>query len=76
MIIRLIPEKIIECIPSDEELSDQSIMESIYVIRKLKALAESQEIGFIEVDPTKESDGQRYSDKFEIWFRVGTFIII
>lgn len=74
MKIILIPKKVIESIPSDEVLSDSSIMESLYTIRLLKALAESLENGYIDVNDSKKSNGQVYSDKYEIWFQVETFI--
>lgn len=45
MNIKLIADKVFETIPSEDELIDLSILESFYVIRKLKALVESLENG-------------------------------
>jgi len=49
MKVKLIPENIFKNIPSEEELVDMSILESIYIIRKLKACIVSEKNGFIEV---------------------------
>lgn len=56
----------IENLYSEKELSDLSIVESFYVIRILKALAESLENGFIEVSEMNEN-GQVFSEKYNIW---------
>jgi len=53
-------------ISSEEDLSDCSILESFYAIRKLKALAESLEEGSIEINDSK--NGQIFSAKYDIWF--------
>jgi len=53
-------------ISSEEDLSDCSMMESFYAIRKLKALAESLEKGSIEINDSKS--GQIFSKKYDIWF--------
>jgi hypothetical protein len=55
-------------LPTEEQLLDQSMMESIYVIRKLKALLESEFRGDIEVSNEPNSSGQHYSKEFKVWF--------
>jgi len=73
MRIKLFTEQVLENIPTEEDLTDQSIMESIYAIRKLKALAEAQEYGSIEVANKTNSCEQAFSEKYQIWFTVDEF---
>lgn len=55
-------------LPTEEQLLDQSRIESIYAIRKLKALLESEFMGSIEVSDEANTCGQRYCKRFDIWF--------
>jgi hypothetical protein len=55
---------------SESELSELSVLESIYTIRKLKAVIESNG-DFIEV--IEGSDNQVYSEKYKIWFQEGEY---
>ncbi len=55
---------------SESELSELSVMESIYAIRKLKAVIESNG-GFIDVK--EGEDNQVYSEKYKIWFQEGEY---
>jgi hypothetical protein len=55
---------------SESELSELSVMESIYAIRKLKAVIESNG-NFIDVK--EGEDNQVYSEKYKIWFQEGEY---
>lgn len=73
--IILLPENIIDNIPTEEELSDGSMIEAIY-IRKLKALAESLENGSIDVLDKPNVSSQVYCEKHEIWFQSDEFKLV
>lgn len=66
MKIKLKQKDTLENLYSEEDLFDLSTTESIYVIRTLKALLESQDIGYLEVSK-ENSQGQVYSEKHDIW---------
>lgn len=66
MKVKLKSKETIEHLYNESELSELSLMESIYSIRILKALAESLENGFIEVTDKNDS-GQVFSEKYKIW---------
>ena len=68
MKIVLIPEKIIENLYTEEQLSDLSVLESIYEIRKLKAAILSNGKP-IEVTTNKMRYPQVYSNEYNIWFQ-------
>lgn len=72
MKVKLIVDEIVNNVPTDEQLGDSSVLDGIYIIRKLKALTESQEVGFIVVDNVNENK-QVYSEKYQIWFDVNEF---
>lgn len=72
--IKLNPDIIIKNIPTDEELSDNGIMESIYIIRKLKALSKSQENGYIICDELNNDSA--LSNEYDIWFYKDEFIVL
>ncbi len=59
---------------SEEQLIEQSSIETIYYVRKLKALTKSNENGFIDI--TKKQTTQVYSEEFEIWFTEDEFEIL
>lgn len=69
MKVQLIRSNIIENLYSEEQLSDYGLMESIYAIRKLKALAESLATGSIEVQDSTNNSSQVFSVKYDIWFQ-------
>jgi len=75
MKIKLNRLEIINNLYTEEELSDLSIMESFYHIRKLKALSESLESGYIKIDKTNQYN-QVYSNKYEIWFNLNEYELI
>lgn len=71
--VKIIIEEIIDTLPSNEELGDSSIMETIYIFSKLRAYRKSLKDGFIEVHPDTNEYGQVYSDEFDIWFSKGEY---
>ena len=66
MEVRIKAHNLLKNLPTEEQLLGQSIMESLYAIRSLKALAESQENGFIIATKTNQH-GQAYIESQEIW---------
>lgn len=68
MKVRLSKRVMLRDLPSEEDLLDGSFTETIYVIRKLKALIESEFYGSIEVSNEANEHGQRFSKQFNIWF--------
>jgi len=75
MIARLKKSNIIDNLYSEEQFLDLSKMELLYAIRKLKALLESMEIGYITIDRIN-NDKQCFSEKYDIWFNQGEYEII
>jgi len=73
MKIKLIKEEILNNLYSEEDLRDLSIMESIYSIRKLKALADSLDGEYILVSDDIKN-GQVFSHKYQIWFSNNEYI--
>ena len=53
---------------NEDRLLDLSIIESIYEIRKLRALVESKDKGYIICKDESNNHGQVYSEKYQIWF--------
>jgi len=76
MKVKLLLKPIFENVPSEQMLRDYSIFESIYAIRKLKALADCLENGSIEVNDDINDFGQVYCKKYEIWIGNGEFSIL
>lgn len=74
MIARLKRSDIINNLYSEEQFLDLSKMESLYAIRKLKALSESMDIGYITIDNI--INNQAFSEKYDIWFNQGEYDII
>lgn len=68
--VKLIGSVIANNTYSENELSELSVMESIYAIRKLKAVIESNG-DFIDVK--EGEDNQVYSEKYKIWFQEGEY---
>lgn len=72
MLVKLLPAKIVEKSDREEQLADESVMESIYIIRKLRAALhygnESVEL------ETNDDDTQVYSKEFMIWFSKDEFV--
>lgn len=68
--VKLIGSKIIKNTYNESELSELSVMESIYTIRKLKAVIDSNGD---YIDVTEGSDNQVYSEKYKIWFQEGEY---
>lgn len=65
MKVKLDKEKIMNAIPSEEELLDSSKIESVYIIRQLKALLALEESSF---EPEKVNQhNQCFLSKFDIW---------
>lgn len=64
--VKLIGSVIAKNTYSENELSELSVLESIYTIRKLKAVIDSNG-DFIEV--VEGSENQVYSEKYKIWFQ-------
>jgi len=54
-------------------LLELSTMESIYCIRKLKALTESLVVGEIDLEFSNQDYHKGYSEKYEIWFYTPEF---
>jgi hypothetical protein len=75
MKIKLNRLEIINNFYTEEELLDLSRMESIYHIRKLKALSESLEMGYIDVDKINNHK-QVFSKKYGIWFDKSEYLKI
>lgn len=65
--VRLKPEAIVAQTESEEDLADQSVMESFYAIRALKAAAKYGTMP-IEVKLHAKCD-QIWIDEFDIWLR-------
>lgn len=68
MKVKLKYDPVTDGIMKEETLLDMGSMEMIYAIRKLRALAESQEKGSIEMHDQLNGHGQGYSVKYELWF--------
>lgn len=75
MKIKILPKVIVENIDSEESLSDQSIMESFYCIRKLKVAAFFGSDTILEVNQNNQY-GQVYIDQFDIWLHENEFVIL
>lgn len=72
MRIKILPENILQNVASEDMLLDQSHMESIYEIRRLKvAVAFSNEV--IEVEKTNDC-GQVYIEQFAIWINADEYL--
>ncbi|CAL9964014.1 hypothetical protein VPHD479_0085 [Vibrio phage D479] len=67
IVVRLKPEAIVDQIESEDELAEQSIMESLYAIRALKAAAKYGTLP-IEVKLHATSD-QVWIEEFQIWLQ-------
>lgn len=76
MKIKLNKNVIIENLQTEDELIDSSVIESIYVIRKLMGLVESLDNGHIEVIQNLNANGQAFSEEYNIWYNDGEFEII
>ena len=59
----------------EDMLLDQSTIESIYTIRQLRALVESTEVVFIEVEEKRQYDCA-YSSKYEINFMSDLYEVV
>lgn len=76
MKIILWPNQIVNNLPSEEDLLDMSKMESLYVIRRLKAaLFYTGDDAVFSVDEPN-SAGQVYIDDFEIWISENEYIVV
>jgi hypothetical protein len=73
MRVTLIAKAILD-IPTEQELLDLQTIESLYVIRKLVALQESDTMGFITVNDELNDSGQAFSPKHDIWFDADEWI--
>jgi hypothetical protein len=69
--VELIRSNIINRIHTEEALEDCPMVEAMYDIRKLKALAQSLEVGYIWVE---EKDGGIYSEEFDIYFQDDQYV--
>jgi hypothetical protein len=71
MLVKLVGKQIAENIYSEEELSELSVMESMYAIRILKAVidADGECIEVKEIE-----NNQVYSEKYKICFSEGEYI--
>ena len=67
MKVKLKYDPVTDSIMKEETLLDMGSMEMIYALRKLKALAESQEKGSVEVLDDLNGHGQAYSVIHKIW---------
>ena len=65
MKVRLKPTETLHSIQTEDRILDSTIIEAIYQIRILKALAASLLNGYIVV--TKENNGAVFSEEFDIW---------
>ena len=71
MKVRLMPLEIANQVDTEDNLLDQSKMESIYEIRALKAAIE---LAGLEVEITQTNDnGQIFIDSHEIWLKPNTW---
>lgn len=68
--VKLIGSVIAKNTYSENELSELSVLESIYTIRKLKAVIDANG-NYIKV--TEGSENQVYSEKYKIWFQEGEY---
>lgn len=75
MIVKLIPEKVIENAYNEEQLLDLSVIESLYVIRSLKACIKSEQENGINITQFNQH-GQAYSKEFSIWFKQNEYEFI
>ncbi len=75
MKIQLKTEEIIKNIPEEYELLDMSNVESLYYIRKLKALIYSLNHGYINVYDINNYK-QCYIPEFQIWINENEYEII
>ena len=66
MKIKLNSGNLLKNLPTEEELLEQSKLESLYAIRSLKSLVESQENGFVIATETNQH-GQAYIESQGIW---------
>lgn len=73
MKVKLKYDPVMDGIMKEETLLDMGSMEMIYAIRKLKALAESQAKGSVEVLDDLNNHGQAYAVKHEIWLDIDEF---
>lgn len=71
--VNLISEIILKNIPSEEQLSELHLIESLYQIRKLKACLQNKTL--IVQYPVNEMN-QCYSSEFDIFFDADEFIIL
>ena len=68
-------QNVIDSLMSEEKYLDTSIVESLYAIRKLKGLVSSISNGGIVVGDANEH-GQRFCEKFNVWFNENEMKII
>ena len=67
--VKLNKNAVIKNLTTEEVLLDQSsVVDSLYIIRRLKGLIESITNGYIEVKNESNDYGQRYSEEFMVWF--------
>jgi hypothetical protein len=67
MKIKLNVDNILKNIYTEENLADMSLIESLYQIRKLKAIIKYFKDGFLELNPL------RYSKEFEVFFAIDDY---
>ena len=75
MKIKLLPLSIAKNVQSEESLSEQSTLESIYEIRALVAAIELNDT-VVEIDESTECNGhgQVYLKQYEIWLKPNTWV--
>lgn len=69
-------EAILNGMPEEEELLDQSAMESIYALRKLTAACRAAHYNQAVILGEPNSQGQRYCEVYEIWFNQDEFMLL
>jgi hypothetical protein len=75
MKIKILPKKILENIQSEEDLSDQSIMECLYAIRALKVAVYYGDETVVEVGEMNTAQ-QVYIDQFSIWMTAEEYVVV
>lgn len=75
MKIKILPQAIVAGIPSEDELADHSLMESLYCIRSLKVAAFYGSDTVVEVSKINSS-GQVFIEDFDIWINQNEYQVV
>jgi hypothetical protein len=75
MLIKLRPNQIVNNLPSEEDLLDMSKMESLYVIRRLRAALFYTGDDEVFSVGDKLENGQVYIEAFDIWITENEYTV-